>query len=239
METKSFYERPEVFHEVIESKRSDICHKLITEVIRRTEKNNIRILDVGCGDGSFISRFRNCCEVFGVDISENALRIAEKNEVNVHRLNLSCERLPFGKSYFDVVYVGDVIEHLLDPDFTIREVRRVIHPQGSLVLSTPNLASWLNRLLLLLGNQPLFSEVSTSKIFGRPGSIPVGHLRLFTYKALLEFLKFYGFKLTKVVGAPFEMLPGSIGKIDSCISRIPSISSIIIVVARTTIQNGH
>jgi 2-polyprenyl-3-methyl-5-hydroxy-6-metoxy-1,4-benzoquinol methylase len=87
--------------------------------------------------------------------------------MNAYELDVSSERLPFQDGYFDVVYMGDVIEHLTNPDFAINEVARVIKTNGFLVLSTPNLACWLNRLLLLLGMQPLFSEVSTAKTFGR------------------------------------------------------------------------
>jgi len=115
-------------------------------------------------------------------------------------------------------------------------VARVIKTNGFLVLSTPNLASWLNRLLLLLGMQPLFSEVSTVKTLGRgPRSydfFPVGHLRLFTYKALKEFLTYYRFKIVKAKGANYEGLPKVLNKIDRIFSEVPSLSSTIIIVAR-------
>lgn len=48
------------------------------------------------------------------------------------------------------------------------------------MLSTPNLAAWYNRALLLAGVQPVFSEVSLRAIHGRPGTEVVGHLRLYT-----------------------------------------------------------
>jgi 2-polyprenyl-3-methyl-5-hydroxy-6-metoxy-1,4-benzoquinol methylase len=57
----------------------------------------------------------------------------------------------------------DVIEHLLNPDLAICGVLRVLKRGGFLVLSAPNLAKWLNRLLLFLGLQPRYSEVSTVK----------------------------------------------------------------------------
>ena len=57
-----------------------------------------------------------------------------------------------------------------------------------MLLSTPNLAAWYNRVLLALGVQPVFTEVSLRGIFGRPGSVVAGHLRIFTRSALAQLL---------------------------------------------------
>jgi len=233
VKSDDFYERNRVTHEIIHAKRSEICYNLITDLI--TNKINCgekaKILDLGCGDGKFIAKFGKRCEIFGVDVSSKAVELAKKSDVNAYKADISCEKLPFENEYFDIIYFGDVIEHLIDPDFAINEVVRVIKRNGFLVLSTPNLACWLNRLLLLLGMQPLFSEVSTNKIFGRSGSFPVGHLRLFTYRALQEFLAYYQFRIIRTMGAPFDRLPRLVKKLDVVFSRIPSLSSIVVVVA--------
>ena len=236
MKIDNFYERTEVIHEVAEAKRSKICYNLIIDLVTNeiNRRRRKKILDIGCGDGSFVVKFKKYCEVFGVDISSRAIKIAKEAGVNAYKANVSCEKLPFEDGYFDVVYMGDVIEHLVNPDLAINEAARVIKSNGFLVLSTPNLASWLNRLLLLLGMQPLFSEVSTVRSFGRlgrPSSFPVGHLRLFTHEALKEFLTYYRFKIVNVVGAPCEGLPTVLSKIDKIFSKFPSLSSIVIVVA--------
>jgi len=236
MNRGGFYERKEVIHEVVEAKRSKICYNLIIDLIPNVinQRRRKKILDIGCGDGSFIIKFKENCEVFGVDISEKAVEIAKEAGVNACRVDVSCEKLPFESEYFDIVYMGDVIEHLVNPDFAINEVVRVMKANGFLVLSTPNLASWINRLLLLLGMQPLFSEVSTVGNFGRrrkQSSFPVGHLRLFTYEALKEFLTYYRFKIIKVEGSPFEGLPQVLNKVDRIFSKIPSLSSVVIVTA--------
>lgn len=230
-----FYERTEVTHEVVEAKRSEICYDLIVDLITGETNRPKKLLDIGCGDGSFSARLRKCCEVFGVDVSQKAIDLARRIGVNAYKADISCQELPFSNEYFDIVYMGDVIEHLLNPDFAIKEVRRVLKSDGFLVLSTPNIASWLNRLLLVVGLQPLSSEVSTVKSFGRYGKqdiTPVGHLRLFTYRALKEFLAYYQFSVLKVKGAPFGGLPSVLGKVDVIISNIPSLSSILVVEAQ-------
>ena len=238
MKRDDFYERTEVIHEVVEAKRSELCFNLINDLIAKENENDHqlkkKILDVGCGDGSFIKKFEKCCEVFGVDVSSRAVKIAEEAGITAYAVDVSREKLPFENEWFDIIYMGDVLEHLVNPDFAINEVARTLKPNGSLVLSTPNLASWLNRLLLLLGIQPLFSEVSTLKNFGKFGradSFPVGHLRLFTCEALKKFLIYHQFKMVKVEGTTNDDLPGFLDDIDRIFSRIPSLSSIVIVIA--------
>jgi hypothetical protein len=73
------------------------------------------------------------------------------------------------------------------------------------VLSTPNLAYWVNRLLLLVGFSPLFLENSAEVKLGRgfrflgQGSETQGHLRVFTYAALRDLLGRKGFAVTRAV----------------------------------------
>lgn len=246
MKSTDFYERKEVIHEVVEAKRSKICYNLILNLItsKMASGRKNRILDIGCGDGSFIIKFKKHCEPFGVDISQNAIKMAKEAGIEAFELDVSSQRLPFQDEYFDIIYMGDVIEHLTNPDLAIKEVTRVLKRNGFLVLSTPNLAYWLNRLLLLFGRQPLFSEVSTAKTFGRgPRSyhfLPVGHLRLFTYKALKEFLTYYRFNVVKVEGANYEDLPKILADIDKIISKIPSLSSnVILVASKKAKSNEH
>jgi len=240
MKNYAFYEKTEVTHEVVESRRSETCYDLITALVAKRLNHGAkkRVLDIGCGDGSFITKFKNCCTVFGVDISSKAVELAEKAGLNAYRLDISSEKLPFENEYFDLVYMGDVIEHLVNPDFAIDEAARVMRPNGYLVITTPNLASWLNRMLLLLGFQPLSSEVSTVKDFGRPdrqsriSRLPVGHLRIFTFRALKEFLSYYRFEIIEAKGVSFGMQSKTLSIIDGVLSRITSFASIIIVIAR-------
>lgn len=101
--------------------------------------------------------------------------------------------LPVATSCADTVLALDIIEHLWNTDGFLSECNRVLRPGGFLILSTPNLASGPNRILLALGFQPLGSEVSDRKIYGRPGTSPAGHLRVFTPLALRQMVADYGF----------------------------------------------
>lgn len=97
----------------------------------------------------------------------------------------------------DLVLMIEVIEHVHDSDAAIRAVWGTLRRGGFLILTTPNLSSLLNRLALLIGLMPMEAEVSNERIFGRPGTHPVGHLRLFTFRSLIEFLAYHEFKVTR------------------------------------------
>jgi len=193
------------------------------------------IVDVGCGDGSALAvaaRQNPAHRFAGIDWSGDALRRASALGLTVLRAGVTAPGLPVGDGAADVVIMSELIEHLVDPDGAVAEVRRVLRPGGSLLLSTPNLAAWYNRGLLAVGIQPIFSEVSLLGVFGRPGSVVAGHLRLFTRRALTEFLTASGFRCVTVTGARYHDVPRPLGPLDRAFCRWPSAASILLVHAR-------
>ncbi|MBV9207530.1 MAG: class I SAM-dependent methyltransferase [Actinobacteria bacterium] len=193
------------------------------------------ILDVGCGDGAAlaVAAGQNPAHRFaGIDWSAGALRHAHARGLTVLRADATGAGLPVADGAADVVIMSELIEHLVDPDRAVAEVRRVLRPGGSLLLSTPNLAAWYNRGLLALGIQPIFSEVSLHGVFGRPGRMVAGHLRLFTLRALTGFLTASGFRCVTVTGARYHDVPRPLGLLDRAFCRWPSAASILLVTAR-------
>lgn len=174
----------------------------------------IDFLDIGCGEGGFI-RFLNGVypnvTYTGFDISTTAINnaIAKCNLPNVKfkSVNVNVDKLV---ERFDFIVAGEIIEHIEDTDTFILSLKNLLKPDGILVITTPNLGSWLDRLMLLFGMQPFSTEVSfRSRMFGRrffytlngvSHSDAVGHLRLFTTSALYDFLHYHGFKIVKRYG---------------------------------------
>lgn len=192
------------------------------------------VLDIGCGDGTAAATASGLLgphRIIGVDWSQDALRRASTRLTAV-RGELTAPGLPFAGGSADAVLFSEVIEHLVDPDSALDELHRVLRPGGHLLLSTPNMAAWYNRGLLLCGIQPVFSEVSLRGIHGRPGSQVVGHLRLYTAKALRSLLPAAGFEVMRITGAPYHDVPRPFRPLDRLACRAPSLASILIVHAR-------
>ena len=109
---------------------------------------------------------------------------------------------------------------------------RILKPGGTLLLSTPNLGAWFNRIMLLCGMQPVFTEVSFKGVFGRPGKVLAGHLRLFTSRALIEFLTFHGLVDIDVRGATYHDVPCGGRWIDRTLRRYPTVAAQLLVAAK-------
>ncbi|MEW2167225.1 methyltransferase domain-containing protein [Streptomyces sp. NPDC007084] len=195
------------------------------------------VLDIGCGDGTAAQVAAPLLaghRVIGVDWSQDALRRARTRLPYAVRGELADGGLPFASASADAVVFSEVVEHLVDPDSALDEIRRVLRPGGHLMLSTPNLAAWYNRALLLAGVQPVFSEVSLRAVHGRPGREVVGHLRLYTARALREFVAASGFEVVRLAGAPFHGVPRPLRPLDRLACAAPSLSSILLLHARRT-----
>lgn len=195
------------------------------------------ILDIGCGDGTAAATaapFLPGHRIVGIDWSQDALRRARTRIPYAVRGELTDGGLPLRTGSADAVLFSEVIEHLVDPDAALDEIRRVLRPGGHLMLSTPNLAAWYNRGLLLAGVQPVFSEVSLRGIHGRPGREVVGHLRLYTARALREFVAASGFEVVRLAGAPFHGVPRPLRPLDRLACARPSLASILLLHARRT-----
>ncbi len=111
------------------------------------------------------------------------------------------EKISFASNYFDVVFLGDVIEHLVEPDKLVIELHRVLKDEGILIITTPNLASIVNRFSLLFGFAPTNyhpSEWRHGSLFGVKHSS--WHKSVFTIPAMVGFLENYGFKVFKKTG---------------------------------------
>ncbi|MEY9857102.1 2-polyprenyl-3-methyl-5-hydroxy-6-metoxy-1,4-benzoquinol methylase [Catenulispora sp. GAS73] len=206
---------------------------MLTGIVRAAGRP-LRILDVGCGDGAATAQAARACpghEVIGMDWSGEAVKRAASFGLTVVQGSVDSPGLPIADASVDVVVFSEIIEHLVDTDAALGELRRVLRPGGTLLLSTPNLAAWFNRGLLALGVQPLFSEVSLRAIHGRPGREVVGHLHLFTRRALVSLLAANGFRVERVAGARYHDVPGILRPLDRLFRWRSTTAAILLVAA--------
>jgi len=202
----------------------------IKDYVISTRPSNL--LDIGCGNGFLLNEISKEieCNLYGIDAFDQESKVFEYLKSDI------TQSLPFDDGTFDVIVLGEVIEHLPDPDFVLDEIYRVLKHSGKLIVSTPNLASWANRILLMFGIQPLFTETSSRIKLGRrfkflgQGSKVEGHLKIFTSRSLKEIVSNCNFKINNLVGAPF-FFPFPISILDNLFSRIPSLSSGLIIFA--------
>jgi 2-polyprenyl-3-methyl-5-hydroxy-6-metoxy-1,4-benzoquinol methylase len=112
-----------------------------------------RVLDVGCRYGSLTRTYVSDNEVVGVDVDREALEQAAALGIEPVWAD-AAEELPFEDESFDVVVLGELLEHLPMPERTVFEARRVLRKGGRLVGSVPNAYRLKSRLRFLLGGAP-------------------------------------------------------------------------------------
>jgi 2-polyprenyl-3-methyl-5-hydroxy-6-metoxy-1,4-benzoquinol methylase len=143
-----------------------------------------RLLDLGCGEGHFAAAAEEAgAEVLAADVAEEALRRARTLHPELDLQLIDGEGgWDLEDAGFDVVWAGEVVEHVADTASWLSELRRVLRPGGRLLLSTP-----------LLGRRELLAAALSGAVFARrfePRSDHLRHYNAATLRALLADFHF-------------------------------------------------
>ncbi|HCM42963.1 MAG TPA: hypothetical protein DIS66_06610, partial [Candidatus Omnitrophica bacterium] len=102
-----------------------------------------KILDVACGAGYFPEKLTEVypptTQISGTDLSDVALQIAVKRCPKVDFQLAAAENLPYPKHVFDVITCLGSLEHFLDITASLKEMARVVKPEGVMVIMVPNM----------------------------------------------------------------------------------------------------
>lgn len=150
---------------------------------------NRQILDVGCGTGANLEMLSQFGVAQGVDVSDEALEFCRAKGLKVEKG--FAEKLPFANESFDIVTALDVVEHLDDDVAGLREMHRVLQPNGRALIFVP-------AFMWLWGVQDDISH----------------HRIRYTRKQIVERLQKAGFKIERATYANITFfLPILIGRI--------------------------
>jgi SAM-dependent methyltransferase len=164
-------------------------------------------------------------DVYGIDAYREGVEMAKKRGVKAQVASAEAV-LPFEDGFFDAVYSMDVIEHIVDTDLYMNQIKRVLRPGGTIVITTPNMASLGRRLYLLLGKNP-YLEASLTY----PDWVS-GHVRFFTKELLVDYLRFMDLDIEEVCSDVVIFSPNGrsfsrfLGKV------LPSLGRTLVVKAR-------
>src|SRR5680860_24849 len=151
----------------------------------------IKILDIGCGHNCELFKYKlEEDKYYGCDFYDKInIRIDDYQKISLNEEKLTDK---YEDKKFDVIFCGEVIEHLFSPDSLLDEIKKLMHENTILILSTTNLGDYMNRIMLLFGISPFFLENSSEVKLGRKFRFlgqfnkTEGHIRLFTYLSLIH-----------------------------------------------------
>jgi SAM-dependent methyltransferase len=143
------------------------------------------LLDVGCSSGEFMHYAQlQGFDAYGVELNRRTAEVAQAHGLKV--FNGYLKDAKYKDEVYDVIFLGDVIEHVTDPHDLIKECSRVLRKGGAIVISTPNLdCPWSKSTFWLY------------KLFKIPWSsvTPPYHLFQFSYGNLYRLMRCYKFNL--------------------------------------------
>jgi 2-polyprenyl-3-methyl-5-hydroxy-6-metoxy-1,4-benzoquinol methylase len=193
--------------------RSDILYKIYTSIFDEKEKEyfeihevryqfilekiqslglsaKAKILDIGVYPPHLFKAFHELGhDVFG--ISSRHERVSVKN---VSILNIEKDHFPYTNNEFNLVVMTEVIEHLTgNPRVYLDEIRRVLKPNGFLLITTPNAVHLKNRAKVLIGQSPAFPVDQLLETKQDDDSIYFRHNREFTKEELTKIVVNSGF----------------------------------------------
>lgn len=171
-----------IFSEAREYYKHD-WHDYYPTVIRLVPPNSY-VLDIGCGRGGLLEYLRDekNCQVIGLDISHDAIKICKEKSIKVIKCDLEEEKIP---GTYDVIILSAVIEHLIDPLSVLNKVKDNLNENGCIIVGVPNFSHLMARIQYLLGkNVKRFGDDEKDV---KLGIEPPGHIQFFN-KATLSYL---------------------------------------------------
>jgi len=191
------------------SARADVVDKLL----RSAGIKKGSFLDVGCASGALIFHLKEKgWDVSGIEINSGAVQIAQKNNLQV--IEKKFQNHPYENGTFDVIHMGDVIEHCDSPNQVLSIAHALLKKSGALILRTPNAdCSFAQRSL----------PVAKFLRLPWPHSEAPYHLFDFTVNSLRILLEKHGFEISHIDcerTSRFAYIIGGMGYFDEMKRRI-------------------
>jgi len=161
-------------------------YKIIIDMI----KENARVLDVGCDDGTLMEFLKENkkVDIRGIEISKEKVQVCIAKGLTVIEGNAEFDLKQFPNNSFDYVVLGQTLQAFINPETVIRELLRV---GKKAIVTIPNFGHWKVRLnLLTRGTMPV-TKTLPNNWYNTP------NIHMCTIKDFVKFSEIINFKIFK------------------------------------------
>jgi 2-polyprenyl-3-methyl-5-hydroxy-6-metoxy-1,4-benzoquinol methylase len=227
MKKKTMFDYDEVFMGVFQDRPRGFYKETYKEepelrrIVEMVTPKKGRMLDIGSGGGLLtecLPFYYPNIRVYGCDISRSAIRYANTYGTGKVRYKVMKKRLPYPSNYFDVCICTDVLEHIPDVQYFLKDVRRILKKEGIFFLSIPcegqpftlhwffrNIGFWGDLTFKHIGHiHPEFTHAYVTKLFQDQGYTILS--KKYSERWIVQFLRFALYMIPK------EMLEVVLGK---------------------------
>ncbi|MEK7162805.1 MAG: class I SAM-dependent methyltransferase [Patescibacteria group bacterium] len=192
--------------------------KAVRLIRRYFEKiEGLNILECGIAKGGVVDLLKNeGVNCFGVDVNPRHL-----DGVNIKQVDLNDGIPDFGVK-FDVIFAGEVVEHLFDDLKFMENAKNSLKQGGILIITVPNLVFVANRLLMFFGKMPLFAFAPY-------------HYHIYNKKIAENLIKEKGFEILETISSHllFSTRRNKLGRIFEILGDVfPSLGAHLIICAK-------
>lgn len=171
-------------------------NRALMKYIKEPSEREFKVLEVGCDLGATLFEIQSCypnCQTYGLDINKAAVEIAKHTAI-VKYGNIDELTIPFEEK-FDYIIFGDVLEHLRHPEEVVRMCRELLHENGHIIASIPNVMH-ISVMEELIEGRFRYSDV---------GLLDRAHIHLFTYYEIMTLFENAGFEVKDINGTVFDI----------------------------------
>jgi ubiquinone/menaquinone biosynthesis C-methylase UbiE len=178
-----------------QQKKFEFLHNLIESILIENKKIS-NVLDIGAGNGIFldiVKEFNKKIITLGLDMSpEHVKTLRKKGHISIHA---DAEKIPLENESVDMIFLFSVIEHFYDSK-VLNEIKRVLKPDGILLLETPNkYGIYEYKELVYFGVN--FKDIFNS-LRGKPRNYFPYHVNLYSKNEIIKTVKNYDFIIENI-----------------------------------------
>jgi 2-polyprenyl-3-methyl-5-hydroxy-6-metoxy-1,4-benzoquinol methylase len=165
------------------------------DMISLIQGEGLKVLEIGCGNGATLlelKRTGKASEIFGIEITEGSIKDLKGKLNGLAVGNIEEIELDYPEGYFDIIIMGDVLEHLFDPWSVLKKIKKYLNQKGRIVASIPNIREFgVMKSVLFKGNFK----------YADSGILDKTHLRFFCKENIIEMFE-RDYRVIEIKGNP-------------------------------------